>query len=69
MAATTPNEELMSGLLSCYLDGELSVEELSAVVVMLERDVDAIAEFGTEIEQGANPGIAAGVAPNGRSVW
>ena len=45
MAAMTPNEQRMSVLLSCYLDGELSVEELSAVVVMLESDVDAIAEF------------------------
>jgi anti-sigma factor RsiW len=37
----------MSMLLSCYLDGELTSEELEAVVAALETDLDAIAEFRT----------------------
>jgi anti-sigma factor RsiW len=32
-------------LLSCYLDGELTNDELSEVVDALETDIDAIAEF------------------------
>lgn len=44
MAGLTPNERL-SMLLSCYLDGELTPAELAEVVVALEHDLDAIAEF------------------------
>jgi anti-sigma factor RsiW len=35
----------LSMLLSCYLDGELTTDELGEVVDALEADLDAIAEF------------------------
>jgi anti-sigma factor RsiW len=35
----------LSMLLSCYLDGELTTDELGEVVDALETDIDAIAEF------------------------
>ena len=41
---TLPSERL-SMLLSCYLDGALTPVELDEVVVALESDLDAIAEF------------------------
>lgn len=44
MAGMTSNEHL-SVLLSCYLDGELTADELDVVVDVLENDLDAIAEF------------------------
>jgi anti-sigma factor RsiW len=40
--AVTPH---LSMLLSCYLDGELTKDELGEVVDALETDLDAIAEF------------------------
>ncbi|KAA3636932.1 MAG: hypothetical protein DWP92_08765 [Armatimonadetes bacterium] len=45
MAGMTPDRERISMLLSCYLDGELTPDELSEVVVALESDLDVIAEF------------------------
>lgn len=45
MAGVTPEPDRTSVLLSCYLDGELTQEELAEVVVALENDLDAIAEF------------------------
>lgn len=45
MAGMTPVSEHLSMLLSCYLDGTLSREELDEVVVALEGEEDAIAEF------------------------
>ena len=45
MAGMTSSGVPVSVLLSCYLDGELSHDELAEVVAILETDVDAIAEF------------------------
>jgi anti-sigma factor RsiW len=45
MAGLTPGPEDLSILLSCYLDGELTPDELGLVVRALESDLDAIAEF------------------------
>jgi anti-sigma factor RsiW len=45
MADVNPVPERVSMLLSCYLDGELTRDELTEVVAALENDVDAIAEF------------------------
>lgn len=45
MAGVTPEPDRTFVLLSCYLDGELTQEELAEVVVALETDLDAIAEF------------------------
>lgn len=38
-------DERLSMLLSCYLDGELTKDELAEVVDVLEHDLGAIAEF------------------------
>lgn len=45
MAGMNPVSEHLSMLLSCYLDGSLTPTELDEVVVALETDEDAIAEF------------------------
>ena len=45
MAGVNRVSDDMSMLLSCYLDGELTNDELSVVVAALETDLDAIAEF------------------------
>jgi anti-sigma factor RsiW len=45
MAGVTPVSDHLSVLLSCYLDGELTPDELAEVVVALEHDLDAIAAF------------------------
>ncbi|RLE12620.1 MAG: hypothetical protein DRJ28_08760 [Actinobacteria bacterium] len=45
MAGMTPQSERLSMLLSCYLDGALTPVELDEVVVALENDIGAIAEF------------------------
>lgn len=45
MAGMNHVDEQLSMLLSCYLDGELTKDELSVVVDALESDPDAIAEF------------------------
>jgi anti-sigma factor RsiW len=45
MAGVDPENERTSMLLSCYLDGELTVGELAEVVIILESDLEAIAEF------------------------
>ena len=45
MASVTPVSEHLSMLLSCYLDGALTSAELDEVVVALETDESAIAEF------------------------
>jgi anti-sigma factor RsiW len=45
MAGMTPVSEHLSMLLSCYLDGALTPSELDEVVVALESDESAIAEF------------------------
>lgn len=45
MASVTPVSEYLSMLLSCYLDGALTPSELDEVVVALESDETAIAEF------------------------
>jgi anti-sigma factor RsiW len=45
MAGMTPDGDRVSVLLSSYLDGELSDDELHEVVRVLETDLDAIAEF------------------------
>ena len=39
------NDTELSVLLSSYLDGELTKDELAIVVIALESDLDAIAEF------------------------
>lgn len=44
MARMTNNQDLQM-LLSCYLDGELTTDELAIVVDALENDLGAIAEF------------------------
>ncbi len=45
MAGVTPVSEHLSMLLSCYIDGALTPDELDEVVIALENDLDAIAEF------------------------
>jgi len=45
MADVRPVSDRVSMLLSCYLDGELTRDELTEVVAALESDLDAIAEF------------------------
>ena len=45
MAGMNPSEARLSTLLSCYLDGALEPSELGEVVVALENDLGAIAEF------------------------
>ena len=45
MASVNPVPERLSMLMSCYLDGELTRDELTEVVLALESDLDAIAEF------------------------
>lgn len=45
MASVNPVDEKLSILLSCYLDGALSPDELHEVVLALDSDLDAIAEF------------------------
>lgn len=45
MAGMTPVSEHLSMLLSCYLDGALTSDELDEVVVSLESDLAAVAEF------------------------
>jgi len=45
MASVNAVSPHLSMLLSCYLDGELTNDELSEVVDALETDLDAIAEF------------------------
>lgn len=45
MAGLSPTPDQMSVLLSSYLDGELRDGELDEVVMVLETDLDAIAEF------------------------
>ena len=45
MAGVTPVSEHVSMLLSCYLDGALTPSELDEVVLALESDEAAIAEF------------------------
>ncbi len=45
MASLIPVSEHVSTLLSCYLDGALTPSELDEVVVALETDEAAIAEF------------------------
>jgi anti-sigma factor RsiW len=45
MAGVMSSDDRTSMLLSCYLDGELAPAELDEVVVLLEGDLDAIAEF------------------------
>ena len=45
MAGMTPVSEHLSMLLSCYLDGALTPSELDEVVIALETDESAIAEF------------------------
>ncbi len=45
MASVNAVSPHLSMLLSCYLDGELTKEELGEVVAALETDLDAIAEF------------------------
>lgn len=45
MASVNPVPERVSMLLSCYLDGELTRDELTEVVAALEGNVEAIAEF------------------------
>jgi anti-sigma factor RsiW len=45
MAGVTNVPERVSMLLSCYLDGELTRDELTEVVEALESSLDAIAEF------------------------
>jgi len=41
----TPVSEHLSMFLSCYIDGALTPDELDEVVIALENDLDAIAEF------------------------
>jgi anti-sigma factor RsiW len=45
MASVNAVAPHLSMLLSCYLDGELTKDELREVVDALETDLDAIAEF------------------------
>jgi anti-sigma factor RsiW len=45
MARVIPDPERSSVLLSCYLDGALTPDELDEVVTALEGDLEAIAEF------------------------
>ena len=45
MAGVNPSEARISTLLSCYLDGALEPSELEEVVVALENDLEAVAEF------------------------
>lgn len=45
MASVNAVSPDLSMLLSCYLDGELTKDELAEVVHALETDLDAIAEF------------------------
>jgi anti-sigma factor RsiW len=45
MARLNPDSERLSMLLSCYLDGALTPEELDEVVGILDTDLGAIAEF------------------------
>ncbi len=45
MADVNPVDERLSLLLSCYLDGALTPEELEEVVVALDSDLLSIAEF------------------------
>ena len=45
MAGVNPPETRISILLSCYLDGALEPSELEEVVVALENDLGAVAEF------------------------
>lgn len=45
MAGMKVPPDRTSMLLSCFLDGELTPDELEEVVVLLETDLDAIAEF------------------------
>ena len=45
MAGVNPVEERLSILLSSYLDGSLTPDELHQVVVALDGDLDVIAEF------------------------
>ncbi len=45
MASVTPVSEHLSMLLSCYLDGALTSSELDEVVIALETNETAIAEF------------------------
>ncbi len=45
MASVNAVSPHLSMLLSCYLDGELTKDELREVVDALETDLDAIAEF------------------------
>ena len=45
MARVIPEPERLSILLSCYLDGALTQDELDDVVTALEGDLEAIAEF------------------------
>jgi anti-sigma factor RsiW len=45
MARVSAESERLSMLLSCFLDGDLSQDELDEVVVALETDLDAVSEF------------------------
>lgn len=45
MARMNKDHERFSVLLSCYLDGDLTAEELAEVVQVLDSDLEAIAEF------------------------
>lgn len=45
MAGVNYNKEHLSILMSCYLDGALTPEELDEVVHVLDNDLAAIAEF------------------------
>ena len=45
MARVNAAQERLSMLLSCYLDGALTRDELDEVVIALDGDVDAIAKF------------------------
>ena len=45
MADVTPMDERLATLLSCYLDGALTPDELSEVVFVLESNPEAVVEF------------------------
>ncbi len=45
MAGVNPIDDRLAMLLSCYLDGALEPAELDEVVVALETDPEAVAEF------------------------
>jgi len=45
MAGVNPVSERLSMLMSCYLDGALLEGEIDEVVIALDSDLDAIAEF------------------------